>query len=287
MSRPRVIQDLLEQGQVAASRISPGLTQTLLPAFQAGLLGRTRSGGGATIQVQRLLEFEAFLGSVYPQIESVLPRAAGIGAKRNSKTGGKVLDRFVVMARSHHVDEASPFAPYANITRQFGALGIVLDTAAGPLAWPELPIGSTVMTIENQESFLHSEIIPVQGVDLFLRCNTGGRLRSEFIEWLGGQPSIQVLHFGDYDPVGLEEFCRLKAVLDDRVRLFIPDGIEDLFRRFSARHLLEAAGNRSVLARLRRGVSPEMDRILKLLMAYGPLEQEAIFLALATPSAWS
>lgn len=285
MSRPKVIQDLAAQGQVAASRIGAGLAQTLRPAFQAGLLIRTRSGVGALIRVQRVPEFEAFVTSIYPGIESHLPRAGAIGARRNSKASGHRLDRFVVMVRSHRQEEEGHYAPFVAITRQFGAVGISLDIAAGPTAWPCLPKGATAMIVENQECFLHSEELAVQGVDLFLRCNTGGRMRKEFIDWLCAQEGIQILHFGDYDPVGLEEFCRLKTVLGDRVHLFVPDGIEDLFSQVTTRDILERDGNRKVLARLKRGVSPEMDRIVKLIMRYGPLEQEAVFLALVSPCA--
>lgn len=93
-------------------------------------------------------------------------------------------------------------------------------------------------------------------------------------------PVLQVLHFGDYDPVGLAEFCRLRDALGDRAQLYIPHGLRGLFERVDRvtnRKLLEAKRNQETLAGLRKGISLEMDEVLDLLMDYGPLEQEAVF----------
>jgi hypothetical protein len=103
-------------------------------------------------------------------------------------------------------------------------------------------------------------------------------MREAFIHWLADQDAIQVVHFGDYDPVGLQEYTRLLARLPGRVTLHLPPGLDDCFRRFSNRALLEAGNNRAVLAGLPRGLNPAMDRVLELIAIHGPLEQEALLI---------
>jgi hypothetical protein len=53
--------------------------------------------------------------------------------------------------------------------------------------------------------------------------------------WLATTPEsgVETLwHCGDYDPVGLSEYLRLRAIpqLGDRVKFYVPENLETLFR---------------------------------------------------------
>jgi hypothetical protein len=66
-----------------------------------------------------------------------------------------------------------------------------------------------------------------------------------------------------------------------RVSLFLPRGIEALVRDYSNRGLLDADRNSNLFAQLKteaRGLDSALDRVLDLINAHGPLEQEAMLI---------
>jgi hypothetical protein len=87
----------------------------------------------------------------------------------------------------------------------------------------------------------------------------------------------RVLHFGDYDPVGLDEYLRLREACPGRAELYLPQGLERLFARYSKPGLLR--GTEAVLRRLRDCGLPEVRRVVDLMDRHGAgLEQEALLL---------
>jgi hypothetical protein len=86
-----------------------------------------------------------------------------------------------------------------------------------------------------------------------------------------------ILHCGDYDPVGLDEYLRIKTACPDRTKLYLPANLEVLLSRYGKKELLQSSA--SVLDRLRKTEDHEVRRIIKLLDQYGVgLEQEALLL---------
>jgi hypothetical protein len=66
-----------------------------------------------------------------------------------------------------------------------------------------------------------------------------------------------------------------------RVTLFLPVEIEALVRDYSNRGLLDADRSSSLFAELKtraRGLDPALDRVLDMINAHGPLEQEAMLI---------
>ena len=64
-----------------------------------------------------------------------------------------------------------------------------------------------------------------------------GRASNRLVDWLATMtsPDFQLLHLPDYDPVGLTEFERLRSRLGNRVRLHLPQDLDQQFARFSNR----------------------------------------------------
>jgi hypothetical protein len=88
-----------------------------------------------------------------------------------------------------------------------------------------------------------------------------------------------LLHLPDYDPVGLSEFQRLRSRLGQRVALYLPPDLENLFAQFSKRKLLANRSSQAILARIRKSDSPEIRRVVDLMDRHNAgLEQEALLL---------
>ena len=91
--------------------------------------------------------------------------------------------------------------------------------------------------------------------------------------------AFQLWHLPDYDPVGLDEFERVRARLGSRARLHLPTQLPDLFRRFSKRELLANPTAQALLARLRTTDSGEVRQVVELISEHNAgLEQEALLL---------
>jgi hypothetical protein len=70
-----------------------------------------------------------------------------------------------------------------------------------------------------------------------------------------GSPELapcRFIHCGDYDPVGLDEFLRLKTAVKDRAHLHVPPDLDRSVREHGRPGLL--ADSTAVLGRLRQAV---------------------------------
>jgi len=131
--------------------------------------------------------------------------------------------------------------------------------------------------VENFEVFLHvDELLPALDAALY----AAGRLSRRTIEWLTTLDDAQILHMGDYDPVGLDEYLRLRQALGPRVTLHIPtdlDDFEDRVRRYGRPDLLQTSAD--LLATVRRRADPAVNQVLEILDRHGKaLEQEALLI---------
>lgn len=290
MISPRLkrLLDLLEEGSLPWSRFGADREELRSP-IAAGILATRPRGAGEVLKVVNRDAFREWILSRFPAAfggaggES--PRVENLAMNRDTKRGTRGLGHFSVLARAHVVRAELP-APSRDLmhslveaTQAWGGAALLVRApeAPGIAGEPRLPEGVTVMTLEGPENFRSTAAFLAEA-DVFLLCGMGGRMPGAFLEWLAAQPTIQIVHFGDYDPVGLQEFQRLVDRMPGRVRLHVPDRIEDRFRRFSNRRLMEKGQNRAVLASLRRGVSVEMDQVLDLMAIHGPMEQEAVLL---------
>jgi len=285
----RLCLDLLRGGALPLSRCSPGALRELRTPLAAGLLREDRRGAGKVLQVLDPEGFRAWLVARFPAILGAAagagPRSSNLALNRNTKQGVQGLDACFVHARAHRVPEtlAGPdreaMASLVDCTARWGGATLLLDLPAGgaPATGRRLPEGMTVMTLENRETFHHSEALQAHA-DIFLLAETGGRMRKAYVQWLAAQPGLRIRHFGDFDPVGLQEFVRMRAAMPGRVELYLPEDLEDRIQVFHNRGLLDSEASRSVLAGLARGLDPALDRVLELVAIHGPLEQEAFLI---------
>jgi hypothetical protein len=106
-----------------------------------------------------------------------------------------------------------------------------------------------------------------------------GRLSDLALQWLGSPELSQCrfIHCGDYDPVGLDEFLRLKAVLGDRARLHVPANLRDLVATYGRPELVR--DSQAVLKRLRGSADPDVHSVVEALDETGcGLEQEILLM---------
>jgi hypothetical protein len=121
--------------------------------------------------------------------------------------------------------------------------------------------------VENLDCFTRAE--QLLGRD-WTFAHTYGRLGSEtFAELAAGD----ILHWGDYDYTGLDEFLRLREQYP-RTRLYLPPDLDMRWQRY-ATPLKEAA---VTTRRLRTSDHPGVARVLELLARTNRfLEQQALF----------
>jgi hypothetical protein len=85
------------------------------------------------------------------------------------------------------------------------------------------------------------------------------------------------MHFPDYDPVGMDEYLRIKRTCPKRADLYRPDNLERLFSRYGKAQLLEDSA--AVLARLRENTDSDVRGVVELMDRFGVgLEQEALLI---------
>jgi hypothetical protein len=166
--------------------------------------------------------------------------------------------------------------PVRELTAQHGVAACLV----GPDTQFEFT-GQAVL-IENLECFLNAErILPESSIFL----NGAGRLSQQLIACLARSTfsQVPVLHFPDYDPVGLSDYLRLRTMLGSRVCLFIPPDIERRFSALADRRLIsEKPRNRALLEKLLSVTwpCPESQKVFCLIKESGAgLEQESLLLS--------
>lgn len=280
--------DLLDKGSLPASRLRAAAADLRTP-MDAEILQHRGRGAGEVIAVVNPEAFKGWIKARYPgafeDFTADAPRAANLAMNRNTKRGKQGLDYFSVSARVHGVpewlalDDIAALKCIMEATHRFGGACLFLGVPGMGRTRPDpaLPKGLRLMTVEGPTNFDHSVDFADQA-DAFLMCGTGGRMRDAFIDWLASQEPAEVLHFGDYDPVGLQEFEKLARRIPGKVRFHLAEDLEQQFHRWSNRELLDLDGNRKILASLSRGLHPSADVVLDLVHRYGPLEQEGALL---------
>jgi hypothetical protein len=136
-----------------------------------------------------------------------------------------------------------------------------------------------VALVENLEPFLHFEQ-RFNDFDAAIYC--AGRMSERFLRWLEFQ-TFDIVHFGDYDPVGLQEFIRLKERYGCQATLYVPENLAGLVQRYGKPELLKDSS--AILSGLRSTNESEIYEVLQCLENFGQgLEQEILWADLLTVS---
>ena len=200
------------------------------------------------------------------------PRSKAVAELRDSK---KARDNqpLAVLLRGFHdtaLHSGNKVLPVANWTEMAGVAALRLDEDA------QWGFSGIVAFVENLEVFWNFEKLEIEA-DIAIYAQ--GRLNSKVVAWLASPAMLQarIIHCGDCDPVGLDEFLRLKVACPDRAVLHVPPDFESLLSRYGKKNLIN--DNTAILARLRKNDDPQVRFIVELMDRWGVgLEQEVLLL---------
>jgi len=274
-SLAKLLQTLLAEGTVPLSQVSPGLKCSLEAQFAAGILQVERSGAGSRVVVKNKEVLSAFANQLFPSgldlpETSELSRTDAISYYRDAKVSAAAIGEPVLLRAVNDVVLTANNAvfPAGKLTKEYGVASFLLRE---PPFWG---YSGTLAVVENLESFLCFEKMKAPA-DIAIYA--GGKMSGKMLAWLASveMNKCELLHCGDYDPVGIAEYLRLKEACGDRAKLFIPENIEELFKKFGKRKLLE--DSEAILRRLRLTRDPDALRIVGLMNTYNTgLEQEIL-----------
>lgn len=268
---------LVTEGSLAASRLTGRDHARLQSLFETRVLTMERGGAGQKVVVQNQDALDAFVLRSYPSglqgsNEAFPPRSRAIAELRDSKKARETGPLTLLLRGFNNCElrAGEEVLTVAHWTKLAGVAALCLDGR-------EWGFTGVMAIVENLEVFWNFEKLET-GAQLAVYAQ--GRLSGRILNWLASPAMAQarIIHCGDYDPVGLDEYLRLKAACPERAGLFLPPNLEDLLSRYGKRKLLEGS-NATVLARLRKSQVQDVCRVVELMDRYGVgLEQEILLL---------
>lgn len=272
------LSQLIETGSLPYSRLTKAMARQVESLFDFDILGVARYGGGRRIVVRDSRALRRWVHSRYPSslegTRALLPpRAEAVANFADSKAGRPLAHRAVFMRgfRGSKLFGQSGIVPLDEMTNKHGLAGVLLDLRT---PWK---FKGTLALVENLELFLHIEQV-VPHIDAALW--TVGRLEHALLEWIAGMADCHVLHVGDFDPVGLDEYLRLVAAQPQGgATLFVPHDLERRLSTYGKEALL--LDSAAVLDRVRRTAPEDVRPVLTIIDKYCKgLEQEALLIPL-------
>lgn len=268
---------LLTEGKIASSRLTRRDRSCLQSLFDTGVLEEVPCGAGKRIVLKNRDAFDTFILRNYPsglegRAVSSTPRSKAVAELRDSKKARETGQPIVLLrgVDNCELQSGTEVLPVAQLTELAGVVAFHL----GARDWEYTGL---LAVVENLEVFWNFEKL---GTGAQMALYAGGRLSGRILGWLSSQSMARarIIHCGDYDPVGLDEYLRLKAVCSERAEIYLPNNLEALLSRYGKKELLN--GNNSVvLARLRKTSDKDVRGLVKLIDRYGVgLEQEILLL---------
>lgn len=273
----KLLDQLIDRGSVAGSSLSPRSRRRLEPLFDTGVLSETRNSRGSRIILNDKEALSLWVEETFPSGPEgpsikMPQRAHAVAQYRCSKSGSRLASTLVHLRgfTEASLRRGSDVLPLADLTKTLGVASFLLDSA------PSWIIQGNVVVVENFEVFLHIEEI-IQDIDVAIWSK--GRLAERVVDWLASLSDIRILHAGDYDATGLDEYSRLAAALPGQVELFVPHDFERILAQFGKRDLLLKPKSTAVLGRLRSTASGTLKTVIDLMDRNGKaLEQEALLI---------
>jgi hypothetical protein len=233
----------------------PSLSELLA----TGVLTKVRRGAGQVLIVADPDALESFLDSRFPGRHSA---AAGDGIGnvkryRDSKGGKKESIGIVLLRGWQTISVNDEQVDLTYFTQHFSSFSVVK---------PQLK-AKKLCLVENLDTFVEAE--GLLGKD-WIFAHTYGRLG---LKTLAGLEAEEILHFGDWDFTGLDEYLRLREQFP-QTQLYLPDNLEALWAT-SSKPLKKGA---VITKRLKDSDDPGVVRVLSLLSTTNKfLEQQAVF----------
>lgn len=283
MSRPvrseLKLRELLADGALPASACGNALRRLVEPLLAGGVLAWQRGGAGRRLVVSDQKRFADFMTATYPLSADEIgqpssARVSAVGRYRDSKAiandSGEIITVRAWTDGALRCD-GNPTMATAH-TARFGVFSFFLGDSNRHTLHQECAL------VENPSIFTTFEKLALPITFVFFGR---GRISKRLLDWFASQTDVRfsLLHLPDYDPIGLDEFERLRKQLHNRVRLHVPHDLPQRFERFANRKLLDNPNSQTILSRLRRSEFPEVLGIVRLIDRFSAgLEQEALLL---------
>lgn len=250
-------------------------------ARQTGAVTCQRQGRGDVYRVSDPQLFEVHLSALSPKVEMQtthdLPvRAQHIAHARDSKAGSHQHDCYYPLLKAvgdqvlwRQGTDATEL-PLSKLTRDFGATSLQIEADD---AWQT---GQPLWLVENQALFDRTDWLPAGTQATLLYY--GGQLDGRLLAWLARHPRAScVVHFPDYDGVGLANFARLYMLLGEGCVFWLMPGWQGKLARYGSQRLWQ-----DTFAEFSRAVSQLPDDLAALTRYMRQsglaLEQEAVWL---------
>lgn len=267
---------------LAASSFTQAQRQQL-DAFvrQTKALQSVRKGAGVLYQVRDRTILVSHLAELAPQLgepvdEDVPNRARNIAAARGSKTASHQHDGYYLLLKSpdpqlywQNSVQASQLA-LGTATQTFGAAVLHIHPED---SWAN---DGELWLVENQALFDRLEWLPATaGVSV---AYYAGQLNRTLLQWLSTrQRAARIVHFPDYDGVGLANYTRLHAAVGDACQLWLMPDWQAKLQRFGSNSLWQATYRE--FAATYAAIPPAAQHLAAQMKLHGlALEQEAVWL---------
>jgi hypothetical protein len=290
---PPALRSLLHGEKVPKGKFSATALRLLLPLCESKVIAESYSGRGSVLEVVRQDLYRQWLERRFPVLggwsptESGATRAEAIAARRSSKAGRAGVGQSILHLRTNpQLEQAIKVTvdgrnlPVADLCQAHGLASTLINDGS-KLSFE----GSTVLIVENLECFLRFEQIhPAANLAIF----GNGRLSERIIDRLAfSERTTEFVHLPDYDPVGLAEYQRLRRRLGARLRLYVPENLDQLFAELADTELIRTRPrNQETLSFLVDAELPceASRRVLAAIRRYGAgLEQESLLLKRERP----
>lgn len=282
-----LLHQLLTNGKVVRSKVPVRARKDLATLFDLGALREDKRGSGWVVVVVNQESVQRFVDRKFP---------SGLFGENDASEGRRTqsLNRFgdtksmpgldfeFVLLRAFgdakittQISNRTINVDAPEITRQTGCIALTLQDTG---VITDLPfIRGNVATVEGPELFYRFDWAEV---DVSVAILTYGRMSERLLNWVAS-PMIdgQLTHFGDYDPVGLDEYRKLKERAP-RTSFYIPPNLENYFKenRFLKPVLMDKSS--ALLPRLAETKDTSILTVIDLMQRYGGgVEQEVLLLS--------
>lgn len=244
------------------------------------MLAASPSGRGIILKLTNLEAFERFIGSRLPQgldVDAIpIPdRATAVALLADAKAVRSGLAEGVLVRSTKPgvVISSVDGTTTVNVSDQTARAGACALRLSAERQWT---FAGTVTVVENEDAFWrHDVVLPDVDAAIHGRGNASARL----LKWLGSSAmeKCRVIHWGDYDPVGVYQYLRLEKECPGRVSVFAPEVIETLLPRFGKPKLI--TDQVDYLHRIRRHVAdPYVRRMVGLFDKHRRGLEQEVFL---------
>jgi hypothetical protein len=224
-SIPRSCDDLVESMQTCGA-----------VEFRPSMAGR-----GIVLCITSGKAFDSFITARLPQgldidVTAIPDRAAAVALLGNAKAirhgvGQGVFVRATKPDIVIHSEDGDVSIPVSELTAKAGGSGIQL---APGKAWAFV---GDIAVVENADAFWrHDDVLP----DVDLAILGSGNMSARLLEWLASpeMAKCHIIHWGDYDPVGVYQYLRLADACPGRVVTYAPGEVDDLLPKYGKRTLV-------------------------------------------------